>query len=140
MVSDDVVAADIAATFAQGDGSLIDGWTERPWRCAVTETAESMNTRLFVGNLSFHTTEDDLQQVFAEYGEVLDLKIMQDRETGRSRGFGFVTMGNADEAKKAMDALDGTELDQRTLRVNEAEQRRDRNGGGAPRSGGRSRW
>lgn len=100
-----------------------------------------MNTRLFIGNLSFHTTEDDLQQLFAEYGEVLDLKIMQDRETGRSRGFGFVTMGNADEAKKAMDALDGTELDQRTLRVNEAEQRRDRNGGGgAPRSGGRGRW
>lgn len=103
-----------------------------------------MNTRLFVGNLSFHTTEDDLQQLFAEYGEVLDLKIMQDRETGRSRGFGFVTMGTSDEAKKAMEALDGTDLDARTLRVNEAEQRRERTGGGggggAPRSGGRGRW
>ncbi len=106
-----------------------------------------MNTRLFVGNLSFRTSEDDLHQLFAEFGEVLDLKIMQDRDTGRSRGFGFVTMGNADEAKKAMEALDGTELDQRTLRVNEAEQRRDRNGGGGgggggggPRGGGRGRW
>ena len=101
-----------------------------------------MNTRLYVGNLSFHTSEDDLQQAFAQCGEVVDLKIIQDRETGRSRGFGFVTMGNADEAKKAIQALDGSDMDGRALRVNEAEERRDRNGGGGGGGGGgrRERW
>ncbi len=97
-----------------------------------------MNTRLFVGNLSFQTTEDSLHDAFSQFGEVLDLKIMTDRDTGRSRGFGFVTMGDVDQAKAAMDALDGQDLDSRSLRVNEAEQRRDRDGGG--NGGGRGRW
>jgi RNA recognition motif-containing protein len=99
------------------------------------EIAE-MSTRLFVGNLSFHTSEDDLQEAFGQCGEVVDLKIIQDRETGRSRGFGFVTMGTPDAARKAMETLDGQEMDGRTLRVNEAEERRDRGGFGGGGGGG----
>jgi RNA recognition motif-containing protein len=101
-----------------------------------------MSTRLFVGNLSFHTSENDLHNLFGQCGEVMDLKIIQDRETGRSRGFGFVTMGSPDEARKAVEQLDGQEMGGRTLRVNEAEERRDRAPGGGGGAGGarRSRW
>jgi cold-inducible RNA-binding protein len=99
-----------------------------------------MSTRLFVGNLSFHTSENDLHQLFGQCGEVMDLKIIQDRDTGRSRGFGFVTMGSPDEARDAIQQLDGQEMDGRTLRVNEAEERRDRGPGGGGGGDRRSRW
>ncbi len=92
-----------------------------------------MNTRLYVGNLSFHTTEDTLHQTFGQFGEVVEVKVVTDRETGRSRGFAFVAMDSAESAKKAMEGMDGTELDGRTLRVNEAEQR---SGGGRGPGGG----
>jgi RNA recognition motif-containing protein len=94
-----------------------------------------MNTRLYVGNLSFQTTEDALQRAFAQCGSVAEVKVVLDRETGRSRGFAFVSMATAEDAKKAMEAMDGTELDGRTLRVKEAEERRP-GGGGGPRGGG----
>ena len=96
-----------------------------------------MNNRLYVGNLSFHTTEDVLQQTFGECGEVVDVKVVTDRETGRSRGFGFVTMGSPEAAQKAIAELNGAELDGRSLRVNEAEERTDRGGGGGGGRGGR---
>jgi RNA recognition motif-containing protein len=95
-----------------------------------------MNNRLYVGNLSFHTTEDVLQQTFGECGEVVDVKVVTDRETGRSRGFAFVTMGSPEAAQKAISELNGAELDGRSLRVNEAEERSDRGGGGGGGRGG----
>lgn len=91
-----------------------------------------MNNRLYVGNLSFRTTEDELQSTFQEFGEVVEVKVILDRDTGRSRGFAFVTMENDDAAQKAIEAMDGAMLDGRNLRVNQAEERRDR----GPRGGG----
>lgn len=82
---------------------------------------------IFVGNLSYRTDDASLQDVFSQYGEVSSAKVIQDRETQRSRGFGFVEMPNDDEAKAAIQALEGTELDGRgPLRVNEARPREDR--------------
>jgi RNA recognition motif-containing protein len=102
-----------------------------------------MNNRLYVGNLAYHTTEDVLQRAFAECGDVAEVKLMLDRETGRSRGFAFVTMGSAEAAKSAIDRMNGADLDGRSLRVNEAEDRRPRPGGGGfgggPRGGDRGR-
>jgi hypothetical protein len=89
-----------------------------------------MNNRLYVGNLSFNTTEDVIQEAFAQHGEVVEVKLMLDRDTGRSRGFAFVTMGNGDAAQKAISSMNGTVLDGRPLRVNEAEERRPGGGGG----------
>src|SRR5437773_11188878 len=89
-----------------------------------------MNTKLFVGNLSFNTTENDLQDAFAAHGTVLETNLMTDRETGRPRGFGFVTMSSAEEAQKAVEALNGATLDGRNLTVNEARPKTERSGGG----------
>ena len=86
--------------------------------------------RLYVGNLSFHTTEQALNDLFAEHGQVNSVAIITDRITGRSRGFGFVEMPDDTEAKAAMGAVDGTEVDGRTRRVNEARAREERTGGG----------
>src|SRR5690348_15696528 len=89
-----------------------------------------MNTRLYVGNLSFNTTADGVRTAFQEFGTVSDGHLVTDRETGRSRGFAFVTMGTTEEASKAIQGMDGKTLDGRPLRVNEAEQRQARGGGG----------
>src|SRR5512137_932899 len=89
-----------------------------------------MNTKLFVGNLSFNITENDLQDAFAAHGTVTEANLMMDRSTGRPRGFGFVTMASAEEAQKAIDALNGATLDGRNLTVNEARPREERAGGG----------
>ncbi len=86
--------------------------------------------RLYVGNLSFQTTEQSLNDLFAEHGQVNSVAIITDRITGRSRGFGFVEMPDDTEAKAAMGAVDGTEVDGRTLKVNEARAREERTGGG----------
>src|SRR5512142_1222927 len=96
-----------------------------------------MNTKLFVGNLSFNTTENDLQDAFAVHGTVAEANLMTDRSTGRPRGFGFVTMGSPEEAQKAISALNGTQLGDRTITVNEARPRAERTGGGF--RGGRDR-
>ena len=96
-----------------------------------------MNTKLFVGNLSFNTTENDLQDAFAVHGTVTEANLMMDRSTGRPRGFGFITMGSPDEAQKAIDALNGTMLGDRNITVNEARPREERTGGGF--RGGRDR-
>ena len=92
-----------------------------------------MSTKLFVGNLSFKTTENDLQDAFAAHGTVLETNIMMDRMSGRSRGFAFVTMSTPDEAQKAIQAMHGAQLDNRPLTVNIArpkEERPQRSGGG----------
>ena len=101
------------------------------------------NNRLFVGNLSFHTTEALIHETFSQFGEVVEVKLMTDRETGQSRGFAFVSMSDANAAQKAMSDLNGAMLEGRPLRVNEAEARPERSGGGGggggfggPRGGG----
>ena len=95
-----------------------------------------MSTRLYVGNLSFNTTGDAIREQFLAMGEVTDLHVVMDRETGRPRGFAFVTMGSAAEATKAISQLNGKMLDGRPLRVNEAEERPARGGGGGGGGGG----
>ena len=109
---------------------------------------------IFVGNLSFNTSEDELRQIFETYGQVERVSILTDRETGRSRGFGFVEMSSTAEAQEAIAALNGKEIDGRALKVNEAKpQNNDRGGrggggggrggyggGGGGYGGGRNRW
>ncbi|MCC6646247.1 MAG: RNA-binding protein [Polyangiaceae bacterium] len=95
-----------------------------------------MNNRLYVGNLAFQTTEDVLQKTFSQFGDVAEVKLMLDRETGRSRGFAFVSMATSDGAEKAIAGMNGTMLDGRPLRVNEAEARPERGGGGGGFRGG----
>ena len=92
-----------------------------------------MNNKLYVGNLSFDLTENDLNDAFAAHGTVTEATLMMDRTSGRSRGFGFVTMSTPEEAQKAIAALNGTELKGRALTVNVARPRAERPGGGAGR-------
>ncbi|MCI0744789.1 MAG: RNA-binding protein [Verrucomicrobia subdivision 3 bacterium] len=103
-----------------------------------------MNNKLFVGNLSFNTTENDLQDAFAAHGTVTEANLVTDRMTGRARGFGFVTMSTDEEATKAVEALNGALLDGRNLTVNVARPREERGGDsrGSRRehSGGRNRY
>jgi cold-inducible RNA-binding protein len=94
-----------------------------------------VNTKLFVGNLSFNTTENDLHDAFAAHGTVVEANLMMDRASGRPRGFAFVTMSTPEEAQKAIDSLNGSTLDGRALTVNEARPQADRPIGG-PRGGG----
>ena len=95
-----------------------------------------MSKKLYVGNLSFSSTEDDVRDHFAPYGEVISVNLITDRETGRLRGFGFVEMDDAG-ASAAIQALDGKELGGRTLKVNEAQEKpRSGGGGGGARRGG----
>jgi len=95
-----------------------------------------MGTRLYVGNLSFSSTVESLRAAFAESGDVVDAHIVKDRDTGRSRGFGFVTMGTEDQARKAIEAMNGAMLDGRPLKVNEAQERTGGRGFGGPGGGG----
>ena len=96
-----------------------------------------MGKRLYVGNLSFQTTEDGLREAFGIDGrEVTDVKIMLERDTGRSRGFAFVEMATDEDAASAVDAMNGAEVDGRPLRVNEAQPRQDFGGGGGGGGGG----
>ena len=100
---------------------------------------------IFVGNLDFNTTEDELRQLFEVHGQVDRVSIMTDRDTGRSRGFGFVEMASNEDGEKAIAALNGSQLGRRTLNVNEARPKAERAGGGGGRGhdrsgGGRNRW
>jgi RNA recognition motif-containing protein len=106
-----------------------------------------MGNRLYVGNLSFNTGSDALRDAFAKYGEVTDVHLVTDRQTGQPRGFGFVTMGTSAAAQAAIAGMNGSDLDGRTLRVNEAEERQGGGGGGRGGGGGgfggggkRARW
>ena len=95
------------------------------------------NSKLYVGNLSFNTTEDELRSAFSQFGSVTDLYVAMDKMTGRPRGFAFVTMGSPEEAQKAIDALNGKDLAGRALTVNVARPREDRPGGGGGGGGRR---
>ena len=96
-----------------------------------------MSTKLFVGNLSFNTTENTLQEAFSAHGTVVEANLMMDRMTGRSRGFAFVTFGTPEEAQRAIEAMNGAQLDGRALTVNIARPKEDRPPGGG--GGGRDR-
>lgn len=104
---------------------------------SLLQGANSRTVNIFIGNLSYSTTEDSIQAFFEEHGEVASVRIITDRETGRSRGFGFVEMPNDDEARNAMASLNGQELDGREVKVSEARKRDDRGGRRPPR---RNRW
>jgi hypothetical protein len=95
---------------------------------SILHWKESMSKKLFVGGLSWNTSDEGLRASFERYGEVTDAKVITDRETGRSRGFGFVTFADGEAATAAVAQMDGADLDGRTIRVNEAEDR--------PRTGG----
>ena len=107
-----------------------------------------MSNKLFVGNLSFDTTENDLQDAFAAFGTVSEANLMMDRMTNRPRGFAFITMSSGEEAQKAIDGLNGQSLGGRALTVNVAKPREERTGGGGGRrefrvsgsGGGRDRY
>ena len=100
-----------------------------------------MSKKLFVGGLSWNTDDDGLRDAFAQYGQVTDAKVITDRETGRSRGFGFVTFETPAEAQAAMDQMNGAVLDGRSVNVNVAHDRPRRGGGGdRDRNGGGGRW
>jgi cold-inducible RNA-binding protein len=94
------------------------------------ESPQSM--KIYAGNLSFHTTAEDLEEVFGRHGNVVAVDLISDRETGRSRGFAFVTMGSSAEGEAAITALQGQDLDGRPLTVNEARPKEDRSGGSRP--------
>jgi RNA recognition motif-containing protein len=102
-----------------------------------------MSNKLYVGGLPYSATEGQLQEKFAAHGTVESARVISDKFTGKSRGFGFVEMSSGGEAQKAIDGLNGTQMDGRTLLVNEAKPmaKRDNDGGGrGDRSGGRNRW
>jgi RNA recognition motif-containing protein len=98
-----------------------------------------LSKKIYVGNLPWSTTEAELEQLFAEHGSVESVRIITDRETGRSRGFGFVEMNDGD-ADTAMQALDGRDMGGRALRVNEAQERGGGGGGRGGYGGGRARY
>jgi RNA recognition motif-containing protein len=93
-------------------------------------------TNIFVGNLSYRTSQDELQAAFAPYGAIERVSVVTDRDSGQPRGFAFVEMTNKNEADRAISELNGTELDGRTLNVNEARPREERSGGGNRANGG----
>jgi cold-inducible RNA-binding protein len=103
-----------------------------------------MGNKLFVGGLSWNTDDNGLRQAFEAHGSVTEAKVVTDRDTGRSRGFGFVTMGDQGAASSAQSAMDGSDLDGRAIRVNEAHDRPRGGGGGGGRDrdggGGGGRW
>ena len=100
-----------------------------------------MSKKIYVGNLSFQTTEGDITQAFSGFGSIESVSIITDRDTGRSKGFGFVQMAESADADKAITALNGTQLDGRSLTVNEAKPMVKRDGGGGYRGGnGRNRY
>ena len=96
-----------------------------------------MGSKLYVGNLSYNTTSSDLEQMCGQHGTVQSAEVIQDRDTGRSKGFGFVQMGSDEEAQAVIAALNGQEVDGRALTVNEAKPREDRPRGGGGGGGGR---
>ena len=96
--------------------------------------------KLYVGNLSFNSTEDDITSAFSPYGTVTSVNLITDRETGRPRGFCFVEMSSDAEAQSAMQAMDGQDLNGRNLKVNVAKPRESRSGGGGGGGGGGNRW
>jgi cold-inducible RNA-binding protein len=102
----------------------------------LLEGGSHMATRIYVGNLSYSADNEQLVQMFSAYGEVVEATVVIDRDSGRSKGFGFVEMSDAAAARNAIASLNGTMLDNRTIRVNEAQPRPERSGGGYGRRNG----
>jgi RNA recognition motif-containing protein len=122
-----------------------DQWSSSRGRRLLTfsKRRRIMGNKLYVGGLPYSVTEGRLQEIFAEHGTVESAKVIIDKFTGQSRGFGFVEMASGGEAQRAIQALNGTQLDGRSLVVNEAKPMERRDGGGGDRgnrSGGRNRW
>jgi len=123
--------------------TLAFGLANQPPSCAEVAHAQIAHSEairvknIFVGNLDFNTSEDELRKLFEVHGQVDRVSIMTDRDTGRSRGFGFVEMTSAEDGEKAIAALNGTQIGGRTLNVNEARPKVERGGGGG--AGGRDR-
>ena len=99
-----------------------------------------MGSKIYVGGLPYSTTETQLNDLFTPHGTVESARVITDKFTGQSRGFGFVEMSGAEEAKAAITALNGTQFDGRTLTVNEAKPKEQSGGGGGGDRGGRARW
>ncbi len=95
---------------------------------------------IYCGNLSYDSTESDVRDMFAAHGEVSSVRLISDRDSGRPKGFGFVEMPNDDEARTAIEALNGVEMQGRQIKVNEARPREDRGSRGGGGGGGRGRW
>jgi RNA recognition motif-containing protein len=104
----------------------------------LSDSKNHMSNKLFVGNLSFNATENDLNDAFGAFGTVTETNLMMDRETGRPRGFGFITMSSAEEAQKAIAGMNGKDMDGRALTVNVAKPREERAPGGG--GGGRREY
>jgi RNA recognition motif-containing protein len=122
----------------------MNGYSDWPWRGDRFHKGLFMAS-IYVGNLSYDATEEDIRQAFAQYGDVATVNVIMDRETGRPRGFAFVEMPNGSEAKEAIEKLNETEIAGRAVIVNEARPKQDRprGGGGGRRGGGgggRGRW
>src|SRR5262249_2822447 len=105
--------------------------------CHVSFSEALMGRKLYVGNLGYGVSSSDLEQMFAAHGTVQSAQVIMDRDTGRSKGFGFVEMGSDQEARAAITAMNGKDVDGRQLTVNEAKPREGRGGGGRGGSGGR---
>jgi cold-inducible RNA-binding protein len=112
---------------------------ETAHRPSNEEEKETMSNKLFVGGLSWGTSDEGLRDAFGRFGEVVEAKVITDRDTGRSRGFGFVTFATGEAAQTAAAEMNGTQLDGRAIRVNEAEDRGGRGGGGGGGGGGGDR-
>jgi cold-inducible RNA-binding protein len=133
----------ISHRYTYGADCFVPESSWRPRRTpAIAECVRSLEhgtMKLYVGNLSFSTTEEGLQNEFSAFGQVEEVAVISDRDTGRPRGFAFVTMNNDGEARAAIESLNGTELDGRTITVNEARPKTGAGGGGGrggPRGGG----
>ena len=105
-----------------------------------TRDMEVAGMKLYVGNLSFESTENEIRELFGQFGEVSEVNLITDRETGRPRGFGFVEIADDNAGREAIGALDGKEFGSRQIKVNEAKPRTDRGGGGGGGGGQRQRW
>ena len=111
------------------------------------EGSDHMAKKLYVGGLSWDTTDEGLRKAFASYGEILEAKVITERDSGRFRGFGFVTFARDEDGNTAISKMDGTSLDGKNIKVNEAQEKSPRGGGrpgggfgGGGRGGGRNRW
>src|ERR1041385_7784486 len=109
---------------------------DRPLASACTPVKKDHMKNIYVGNLDFNVSEDELRQAFAAYGQVENVTVLKDRDTGQPRGFGFVEMANDEEAEKAISAMNGYQLGSRALNVNEARPKTGGGGGGFSRVGG----
>jgi len=127
--------------YVEGGGTSLyrSAWTPVTFRVYTVQVRRLWIVNIYVGNMSYGTSEDELRTLFEEHGTVDAVRVITDRDTGRPKGFAFVEMGGAAEAEAAVQALNGKDVDGRSLTVNEARPRNERGGGGGG-GGGRGRW